>query len=134
MHFSQIIGHQETKTLLVNSVRQNHVAHAQLFLGQEGSANLALALAYATYINCEDKQPEDSCGTCGSCVKMNRLVHPDFNFVMPVTATKTVSKDALSNRFLQEWREFILASPYQGLNEWMQYIGAENKQGIISCC
>ncbi|WP_242923339.1 ATP-binding protein [Pontibacter liquoris] len=132
MQFSQIIGHQETKQLLLQSVQQNHVAHAQLFLGQEGSANLALALAYATYINCEAKQPHDSCGTCGSCVKMNKLVHPDFNFVMPVTTTKTVSKEALSQKFINEWRAFILASPYQGLNEWMQYIGAENKQGNIS--
>ncbi|WP_347157714.1 ATP-binding protein [Pontibacter chitinilyticus] len=132
MQFSQIIGHHETKQLLLKSVQQNHVAHAQLFLGQDGSANLALALAYATYINCEDKQADDSCGTCNSCVKMNRLVHPDFNFVLPVTTTKSVSKEALSQKFLGEWREFILASPYQGLNEWMQYIGAENKQGMIS--
>ena len=132
MQFSQIIGHKEAKQLLLKSVQQNHVAHAQLFLGQEGSANLALALAYATYINCENKQPDDSCGTCGSCVKMNKLVHPDFNFVMPVTATKSVSKDALSSKFMNEWREFVLTSPYQGLNDWMQHIGAENKQGIIS--
>ncbi|MCC9137275.1 ATP-binding protein [Pontibacter silvestris] len=132
MQFATIIGHQETKQLLLKSVQQNHVAHAQLFLGQEGSANLALALAYATYINCENKLPDDSCGTCGSCVKMNKLVHPDFNFVMPVTSTKSVSKDVLSQKFLGEWREFILTSPYQGLNEWMQHIGAENKQGNIS--
>ena len=51
--------------MLLKSVQQNHVAHAQLFLGQEGGANLALALAYATYINCENRQPADSCGTCG---------------------------------------------------------------------
>ncbi|MHA6246706.1 DNA polymerase III subunit [Pontibacter sp. CAU 1760] len=132
MQFANIIGHQETKSLLLKSVQQHHVAHAQLFLGQEGSANLALALAYATYINCEDKRPDDSCGICNSCVKMNKLVHPDFNFVMPVTTTKSVSKDALSSKFMAEWREFVQASPYQGLNEWMQHIGAENKQGNIS--
>ncbi|QCR24730.1 DNA polymerase III subunit delta [Pontibacter sp. SGAir0037] len=132
MFFSQITGHQETKQLLLKSVQHNHVAHAQLFLGQEGSANLALALAYATYINCENKQPDDSCGACNSCVKMNKLVHPDFNFVMPVTSTKSVTKDVLSQKFLNEWREFVLANPYQGLNEWMQHIGAENKQGMIS--
>ena len=133
MQFSQIPGHQETKQLLLNSVRNNHVAHAQLFLGQEGSANLALALAYAAFINCEDKQPDDSCGTCSSCTKINKLVHPDFNFVMPVTATKYITgKDVLSQNYLTSWREFVKASPYQGLNEWMQYIGAENKQGNIS--
>lgn len=132
MQFSQIIGHQETKKLLLSSVQNSHVAHAQLFLGQEGSANLALALAYATYINCENKQPSDSCGTCGSCIKINKLVHPDFNFVMPVTSTKTITKDVLSQKFLTDWRTFVTVNPYQGLNEWMQYIGAENKQGIIS--
>jgi DNA polymerase III subunit delta' len=132
VQFSQIPGHQETKQLLLKSVQNNHVAHAQLFLGQEGSANLALALAYATYINCEDKQPNDSCGTCNSCIKINKLVHPDFNFVMPVTSTKTITKDVLSQKFLSEWRSFVIGSPYQGLNEWMQFIGAENKQGNIS--
>ena len=79
--------------MLLKSVQQNHVAHAQLFLRQEGSANLALALAYATYINCENRQPHDSCGTCGGCAKMNKLVHPDLNFVMPVTTTNSTSTD-----------------------------------------
>src|SRR5687767_12129162 len=100
MFFSQIPGYPETKQLLLKSVQNGHVAHAQLFMGPEGSANLALALAYATYLNCEDKQPQDACGTCASCTKINKLVHPDMNFVMPVTTTKSVTKDALSQSFL----------------------------------
>jgi DNA polymerase-3 subunit delta' len=51
---------------------------------------------------------------------------------MPVTTTKTVGKDAVSNKFMAEWRSFVLDNPYQGLNDWMQHIGAENKQGNIS--
>jgi DNA polymerase-3 subunit delta' len=132
VQFSQIYGHDETKKLLIGSVQNRHVAHAQLFLGPPGSPNLALALAYATYINCENRQPDDSCGTCASCSKMNKLVHPDFNFIFPVTTTKKEPKDATSQKFLPEWREFVHASPYQSLNEWMQFIGAENKQGNIS--
>lgn len=132
MFFSEIEGLNDTKRMLINSVQNRHVAHAQLFLGPEGSANLALALAYATYLNCENPQPADACGTCASCVKINKLIHPDVNFVMPVTTTKSVAKDALSPKFLTEWREFVLASPYQSLNDWMGYIGAENKQGNIS--
>ncbi|MDX5349040.1 MAG: DNA polymerase III subunit delta [Hymenobacteraceae bacterium] len=131
MQFSEIIGHHETKRLLISSVQNQHVAHAQLFCGPEGSANLALALAYATYLNCENKQPEDSCGVCAACSKINKLVHPDLNFVMPVTTTKK-EKDPLSQNFLPEWREFVLSNPYQPLNAWMQHIGAENKQGNIS--
>ncbi|QMU27187.1 DNA polymerase III subunit [Adhaeribacter radiodurans] len=132
MFFSEIEGHDETKQLLVNSVQNQHVAHAQLFVGPGGSASLALALAYATYLNCENKQPTDACGTCASCSKINKLIHPDVNFVMPVTTTKSQPKDVLSQKFLTEWREFVLTNPYQTLNDWMQFIGAENKQGNIS--
>src|SRR5688500_19734329 len=109
MFFSAIPGHAETKKLLIQSVQNQHVAHAQLFMGPEGSANLALALAYATYLNCENRQPEDACGTCASCSKMNKLVHPDMNFVMPVTSAK--NKEALSQNFLADWRQFLLENP-----------------------
>lgn len=130
MFFSAIPGHAETKKLLIQSVQNQHVAHAQLFMGSEGSANLALALAYATYLNCENRQHQDACGSCASCSKMNKLVHPDMNFVMPVTTAK--NKEALSQNFLADWREFLLENPFQTLNDWMQFIGAENKQGNIS--
>lgn len=132
MFFSAIEGHAETKKLLLRSVQSQHVAHAQLFLGPEGSANLAFALAYATYLNCENPQPADACGVCASCSKINKLVHPDVNFVMPVTTTKAQPKDPLSSKFLPEWREFVLHDPYQTLYDWLQLIGAENKQGNIS--
>ena len=106
------------------------MAHAQLFMGGEGGANLALALAYATYLNCENKQESDSCGSCASCTKINKLVHPDMHFIMPVV--NTPKKEALSQNFLPEWREFLLENPYRSLNDWLQFIGAENKQGNIS--
>ncbi|QHL88977.1 DNA polymerase III subunit delta [Nibribacter ruber] len=131
MQFSQIYGHQETKQLLLNSVQAQHVAHAQLFFGPEGGANLALALAYAQYLNCETPTAEDSCGTCSSCSKISKLIHPDVNFVMPVTKTKDQS-EALSKHFIKHWRTFLADSPYQTLNDWMQYIGADNKQGNIA--
>ena len=99
-------------------------------MGGEGGANLALALAYATYLNCENKQETDSCGSCASCTKINKLVHPDMHFIMPVV--NTPKKEALSQNFLPEWREFLLENPYRSLNDWLQFIGAENKQGNIT--
>ncbi len=107
------------------------MAHAQLFLGFDGGANLALALAYAQFLNCENPQPQDSCGTCPSCSKISKQVHPDLNFVMPVTKTKDHS-EALSKHFVKPWRTFLADSPYQTLHDWMQFIGAENKQGNIA--
>jgi DNA polymerase-3 subunit delta' len=130
--FKEITGLEDVKRTLIQSVTSNHVAHAQLFRGKEGSANLALALAYATYVNCEEKLPDDACGSCPSCIKMNKLVHPDFHQVFPVTTTKQVTKDPLSDSFLPDWRKFVLESPYQCLPDWLDRIGAENKQGNIS--
>ncbi|MBF9222956.1 DNA polymerase III subunit [Hymenobacter ruricola] len=134
MLFNDIPNQSAVKALLRQSVQRQHVAHAQLFRGSEGGAALALALAYAQYLNCEDRAPgaDDSCGHCPACTKTAKLAHPDLNFIMPVTTTKTVAKDAVSSKFMAEWRTFVLDNPYQGLNDWMQHIGAENKQGNIS--
>ena len=133
MTFSDIPNQLAVKELLRHSVQRNHVAHAQLFRGSEGGAALPLALAYAQYLNCEGRAADapDSCGTCPACTKTAKMAHPDLNFIVPVTTTKAV-KDALSQRFMADWRAFVLANPYQGLNDWLQHIGAENKQGSIS--
>ena len=134
MIFADIPNQSAVKALLRQSVQRQHVAHAQLFRGREGGAALALALAYAQYLNCEARAADaaDSCGRCPACTKTAKLAHPDLNFIMPVTTTKSVSKDAVSSKFMAEWRAFVLDNPYQGLNDWMQHIGAENKQGNIS--
>jgi len=134
MRFANVPGNEEVKRVLVQSVQRQHVAHAQLFRGVEGSAALALALAYAAFLNCEGRGPHDadSCGHCASCQKIDKLIHPDLNFILPVTTTKAVPKDAVSSKFAGEWRPFVLQNPYQGLNDWMQHIGADNKQGSIS--
>lgn len=134
MRFAEIPNQTKVKQVLAQSVQRQHVAHAQLFRGAEGSAALALALAYATFLNCEGRTEadEDSCGRCPACQKLDKLVHPDLNFILPVTSTKQVPKDAVSSKFAADWRAFVLDNPYQGLNDWMQHIGAENKQGSIS--
>ncbi|MGI4824330.1 MAG: ATP-binding protein [Janthinobacterium lividum] len=134
MQFRDIPNQTALKEILRQSVQRGHVAHAQLFRGAEGSAALALALAYAQYLNCEGRtdDADDSCGHCPACLKIGKLAHPDLNFVLPTTATKSVPKDATSAKFAAEWRTFLAESPYQGFNDWMQHIGAENKQGSIS--
>lgn len=57
MRFSDIPGQEVIKQRLRRSVADNRVSHAQLFLGPEGSAKLALAIAYAQYINCRNRTP-----------------------------------------------------------------------------
>lgn len=134
MLFNEIIGQEETKQMLLRAVQTNHLAHALLFDGPMGGANLALALALAQYVNCEDKQqagtPDaDACGRCASCVKMQKLVHPDLHMVFPVA---NLAKGKTSEAYLTDWRKFLLEQPYRTLPEWLETVGADNKQGNIS--
>ncbi len=153
MKFSEIPGNQEIKHKLIRTVMDQRVSHAQLFFGPQESSKLALAIAYAQFINCTDKQgieqsgnpksevrnPKfmdsciDSCGICPSCVKYQKLVHPDLHFIYPVATTKKITSKPLSKHFIEEWRSFLLEKNFEvGLQEWYEKIGIENKQGSIN--
>lgn len=140
MLFKDIIGHKDVINRLIQTVKDNRVSHAQLILGPEGVGKLALAIAYAQFVNCTNKQyyndneiAADSCGVCKSCLKFNKLIHPDVHFVFPNTTTKKVTKNNLSENFLTEWREFLLENNYfVSLNQWFEKLGVENKQGSIN--
>ena len=157
MQFSSVIGQQTVKDQLLQMLRQNRLSHALLFLGKEGSGSLSLALAFAQYLVCEkvngkQTQPTstspalfadetivaetttflpDSCGECAACIKAAKMIHPDIHYSFPVI-TKKAGESPISNDFIKEWREFILAHPYGNLYDWLQHIGAENKQGNIT--
>ena len=132
MLFKEVLGQEKTKKLLVHSVREGRVPHAQLFLGSKGSGNLALALAFAQYVACTNKQGDDSCGECASCVKHQKFAHPDLHFVFPVATTSDVKSKPISKNFLADWRLLLEDNPYFSLFDWLKHIGVENKQGVIS--
>ncbi|QTE35612.1 hypothetical protein J3L18_20995 [Mucilaginibacter gossypii] len=129
MQFKEIVGQEATKQRLLNTVSENRVSHAQLFLGPEGSGSLALAVAYAQYLSCEDKQPGDSCGACSSCRKYQKLMHPDLHFSYPFFAKH---KDDTALTFIEQWRGALTANPYLSLDIWRGYLDAENKQANIN--
>jgi len=158
MQFEEIIGQKETKKQLVELIQHNRLSHALLFLGKEGSGSLPLALALAQYLTCEKANPKrqisnsnislfgeqphhspltthhspnDSCGICSSCIKASQLVHPDIHFSYPVV-TKKPGSPPISTDYISEWREFIKNYPYGNVYDWLQFIGAENKQGNIT--
>ncbi|MCF2496301.1 DNA polymerase III subunit [Dyadobacter chenhuakuii] len=131
MLFREIPGLEHIKSTLRRSVKNSHLAHAQLFDSPAGGGGLALALAFATYINCENKSDEDACGVCASCAKMAKLIHPDFHFIFPIATSKKIDGKT-SEAFLGLWRSFLLENPYRILPEWLDHISAENKQGNIS--
>jgi DNA polymerase-3 subunit delta' len=130
MNFAQIPGQKDIKTKLVRSVKEERVSHAQIFAGPEGCGSMALALAYARYISCENRTDTDSCGKCKSCVKYEKLIHPDLHFVFPVIKGKKVT-EPVSDNYIEEWREFVKKAPYFTLNNWMDSIEVGNAQGMI---
>jgi DNA polymerase-3 subunit delta' len=128
MLFGDIIGQEAVKNRLIRSVNENRVSHAQLFLGMEGNGSLALAIAYAQYILCSDKQEVDSCGVCPSCQKIHRLSHPDLHFAFPVVASEADD----STDVVKQFREAFLAFPYMNLKHWTEAHAEENKSPIIA--
>jgi DNA polymerase-3 subunit delta' len=111
-------------------VREERVSHGLMFTGEEGFGGLALSLAFAQYLLCENKQEDESCGECPQCQKAAKLIHPDLHFVFPVTTTKSHTKP-VSDDFLKEWREALLDNPYMSSARWYKWLGVENKQGMI---
>lgn len=129
MQFRDIIGQHDIKRQLIQTVQENRISHARLFLGPEGAGCLPLALAYAQYISCENRTATDSCGECASCRKYSRLIHPDLHFSYPFFARH---KDDTALSFIEEWRDAFLSNPYLGLDEWRNQLDAENKQANIN--
>ncbi len=127
MQYKDIIGLDSIKEYLAKTTSSGKLPHAQLFVGAEGSGTLPLAIAYAQQILCSTSKNKDACA-----LKCDKLVHPDLHFSFPITTTDSVKRNPISDLFLPKWREILQTNPYLSLFDWMQYLGVENKQGLIN--
>lgn len=152
MLFKDVIGHENVKQHLTEMVQQNRLSHALLFVGKEGSGTLPLALAFAQFVVCQPAAAavvEDLFGgmsamnnepafihpnnleQANSYTKANQLIHPDLHFSFPVIPKKSGDKPTSAD-YIADWREFVQQYPYGNVYDWLQKIGAENKQGNIT--
>lgn len=127
MRFQDIVGQTNTIGTLQYMVDANRLPHALLLLGPAGIGKRTLALALIQYLLCTNRSDGDSCGQCPSCLKTSKLIHPDVHFSFPV-----VGAGLTSDKFMPQWRQAIHENPYLDSNQWLQLIGAENKQGNIN--
>ncbi len=123
MKFKEIYGQSEIKGKLISATKSGRVPHAQLFTSKEGAMSLPLAIAYAQYLSCTNKQEEDSCGVCSSCRKYELLAHPDLHFTFPFYGDNKTS----SNDFIVEFRKTILENPLMSYSDWVEAIVGEGK-------
>ncbi len=131
MLFSDIVGQKHIKTHLTQSANNNRIPHAQLFVGPEGSGTLPIAIAYAQYILCNNKNGENNGDNEACNLKFNSFSHPDLHFAFPVTTTNKIKKHPVSKHFLTEWRQLLKEQPYGNLFDWYKCLGVDNKQGQI---
>ena len=152
MQFKSIPGQKTVKQQLTNLVSQNRLSHALLFLGKEGSGALQMAMALAQFLVCDktkqsqtgsgpslfgDPEPvsftpsDDSCGVCPSCLKAAKMIHPDIHYSYP-TITKAGLDKPVCTDFILEWRSFVSQLPFGNSYDWLQSLGADNKQGNIT--
>jgi DNA polymerase-3 subunit delta' len=133
MRFQDVMVDEELKRQLAGLVKENRISHAQLFLGQSGNHSFALAVAYAQFLSCENREEWDSCGTCASCQKYDKLSHPDLHLIFPNSTTKDIKKDSDSKQLAREFKQFVFDRNYHiGLEEWLLALGGENKQASIN--
>jgi len=131
MLFSEVLGQKHIKNHLTTSVDAGRIAHAQLFVGPEGSGTLPMALAYAQYILCANTNSENTGGNESCNLKFKNVSHPDLHFAFPVTTSDKVKSKPVSSYYLQEWRQLLDQQPYGNLFDWYKLLGVDNKQGQI---
>ena len=136
MKFSEVIGQQATKEQLIQLVDEDRLPHALLFCGPYGSGKMALALAFASYLLCQNhKGKDDACGVCIQCLLVDKWEHPDLHFSFPTIKQPSMSSDhkPVSDDFAKEWRHLLQSrGPYFTMDQWMSEIRAENQQAIIT--
>ena len=130
MFFKDIIGQDDVKRRLIESVKNGHIAHAQLFEGNDGAGALPLALAYARYIQCTHRGEDDACGECPSCRQMTALMHPDVHSVFPI-ANKKQKKEPVCDDYIAEWRNYVGETPYPSAESCQQFLATGNSQPLI---
>ena len=117
MNWEQIVGHQELKKLLKESISNNRVSHAQLFVGKDGYGTLPLAMAFAKEILKKENEHSAS--------KVDSLNHLDLHFSFPVFKS---NKSGLTGQFFEDFRDMMLNNPYSNNEDWSTILESENKQ------
>ena len=126
MTFSEVIGQQEVGQRLVKMAEENHLPHAIMLCGPNGSGKFALATAFACYL-LDDGKPS-------SKAMLEKLEHPDLHFTYPTIKLPSMSADhkPVSDDFAREWHELLMQGPYFTMEAWMEAMGGENQQAIIT--
>ena len=126
MGFEEVIGQKEAQERLMQMVEEGRLPHALMLCGPEGAGKMALAMAFGCQL-LDD-------GRTSSKAMLEKMEHPDLHFTYPTIKLPSMSSDhkPVSDDFAREWHELIMEGPYFTMDQWMQAMGGENQQAIIT--
>lgn len=132
MRFSDIPGQEKIKNELISMYKNEKIPHALIFTGPEGNGKFALAMAFASFIQCKGEKDNDKCGKCIACKKTDKFIHPDINFTFPTFGKIKNSNNSVTSKVkINEWREMISDKIDIDPIEWNKHAGFEGKSTKI---
>ena len=104
MGFEKIIGQDRIINFLKAAIKNDRLAHAYVFEGQEGVGKGLTAVEFTKAINCKNKGL--GCGVCSACLKIDKGNHSDINIIRP-------SGNSIKNVQIEEFQNNIFLKPYE---------------------
>lgn len=92
--FKDLVGQDNIKNILMNSIKNNKIAHAYLFTGPRGTGKTSTAKIFARSLNCTSFENDHTCGECINCKNFD-------------TSPDIIELDAASNNGVDNIREMI---------------------------
>ena len=151
MTFRDVIGQEEVRDRLIQMVADDRLTHALMLCGPTGCGKKALAVAFGCFLLARrttsrpapsmfDEPVADAAPAAPlspdfvETPMLQKLEHPDLHFTYPTIKLSSMGSDhkPVSDDFARQWHELLMQGPYFSMDQWLQAIGAENQQAIIT--
>jgi DNA polymerase-3 subunit delta' len=121
------------KNTITTIFASGRIPHASILVGPEGSASLPIALAIGKLLLCEYRKDAEACHTCASCLKAEKLIHPDLHFSFPFKSKDGEKADKkVSDPHQQTWKNMVLENPYSNLSNWAEIVDTSTKSKVVT--
>lgn len=104
--FNNILGNEEAKKILENTIKTQNISHSYMFIGQNGIGKFMIAKEFAKAILCQGEQKP--CNTCESCIKFNGENNPDIQII------DEIEEKSIKTETIKEMVKGVYEKPIEG--------------------